>query len=187
MSECTGNGECLTQGDNENDYEKREDINCIYNCRPIQCCNWVFCKQWLPGWFFGLKHANVCICINCDMVFGKKLEMVDNIECPVCYETTRCVVRPKCLHVTCILCFKRCMYGDAGLEYAFAPFPYGEDAYEEWIDGWDDDGDEIDNGVLLEKYPEALEWHILNEARQMVLDEQIADEANLRVCPICRR
>ena len=79
------------------------------------------------------------------------------------------------------------MYGDAGLEYAFAPFPYGEDAYEEWIDGWDDDGDEIDNGVLLEKYPEALEWHILNEARQMVLDEQIADEANLRVCPICRR
>jgi len=181
FQQCDGNGECLEQTDDPNTYGKRADFNCAHNCQPIPCCNEIICGSWFPPWFHGLKKVGICICFNCNMTFGKKLDIVENVECPMCLETTKCVIQPNCTHPTCVPCFKRCHYG----EYEPQPqFPYPEEVYDEFenhqLDGHDP-AEFIARYPLIEKWDK--DWKKWDQER----DAKYAREQNLRICPICRR
>lgn len=176
---CRGAGECLEQTINENTYAKAPDYTCVHNCKPIPCCNEIVCGSWLPLWFHGLKKAGICICVGCDSKFHKKLDIIENAECPMCLETTTCVVQPNCTHPTCVACFKRCMYG--GEPDAPEPkFPYSDDVENEWHE-------DQDNAEFLVRYPLVVkynrDWNDWDDAR----DAKYAREENLRICPLCRR
>ena len=99
----------------------------------IKCKNYLLCRALLPKWWFDCKENYLCT--NCHILFGTwgnanagntgkgVLEIRENIECPVCCETTQGISQPKCDHFVCIDCFKRCYYGE---EIEQPPFPYPE-------------------------------------------------------------
>ena len=175
MSNCTGNGECLTQTINENTYEKDADFTCMYDCRPLPCPNVSVCGAWLPKWLVGLKRSGVCI--SCDSQFHKKLDTVETTYCPVCLETKPGVVMPKCTHSMCVDCFKRCMYGAP--DEPEPQFPYSEEVENEWHE-------DQDNTEFLARYPLVVkynqDWNSWDDAR----DAKYSTEQNLRKCPYCR-
>ena len=175
---CRGNGECLTQTTDENCYEKYPDYTCDHNCRPIPCCNEIVCGSQLPPWFHGLKKAGTCLCIPCDMQFGKKLGVVESAECPICLETKTGVIMPNCTHSICVGCFKRCMYGKPSPQ---PPFPYPDEIFTEWEEGGGD------NPEWCASYPLAKVWD--EECDRFETARAIANEneVKLRKCPLCRR
>ena len=178
-SNCSGYGECLTQTTNCNTYGQSPDFTCTHNCKPISCCNEIVCGSWLPPWFHGLKKAGICICVNCDVAFGKKLDIVESAECPVCLETKQSVVMPNCTHSVCVDCFKRCMYGE---DIPQPPFPYPMNIEDEYFDsGGREDPEWCARYPLVKKWSKDLEkWE--NEGY-----EKYKKEASLRMCPYCRR
>jgi len=175
---CPGNGECLTQTTGENTYGKSPGYTCEHDCRPILCCNEIVCGSHLPPWFHGLKKAGICICIGCDSTFGKKLDIVENADCPVCLETKQSVVMPNCTHSMCIGCFKRCMYGEP--DEPEPEFPYPSNVEDEYYEGGRDDP------IWLAAHPLAIDydakWIAWDDNRQ----EKYEKEQNLRHCPYCR-
>ena len=179
---CRGAGECLEQTINENTYAKAPDYTCVHNCKPIPCCNEIVCGTQLPLWFHGLKHADICICIDCDMMFGKKLDVVDSADCPVCLETKLSVVMPNCTHTMCIGCFKRCMYGPP--DEPEPQFPYPDDVSDEYGAIGRDAHEE--RSRFLKRYPLISkwnnEWNMWDDNRQKKYEQ----EESLRRCPYCR-
>ena len=119
------------------------------------------------------------ICVNCNAVFGKILDIVDEVECPICLEITKCVLQPKCGHPTCIKCFKRCMYGQP--DTVEPQFPYSEDIEREWKTGG------CDNPEWLAKYPLVSTWNEEWDKWDREKDLKFYRECNLRTCPLCRR
>lgn len=183
---CKGDGTCLTQTDDVNTYAKYTDVSCEYGCTPKLCGNNIVCGTIAPQWYLTIRRG---ICVDCDMKFHKKLDIIENAECPLCLETKKCVVQPRCSHTTCVDCFKRCMYGEPSTEYP--PFPYPkeiEDMYDEELSntGDLDNTNEFDarwkrDYPLVEKWERDCEkWHDDN-------DLKYHNERNLRVCPICRQ
>ena len=181
---CKGTGECLTQT-GENTYEKSEEYTCAHNCNPIPCCNEIVCGTQLPPWFHGLKHAGICICIDCDMKFSKKLGIVESADCPVCLETKLSVVMPNCTHTMCVGCFKRCMYGPPdGPDEPEPEFPYPDDVYDEYSSiGRDAHRERI---MFLKRYPLISKWDRDWNQWQDKREEKYEKEENLRHCPYCR-
>jgi hypothetical protein len=177
MSNCTGNGECLTQTINENTYGQSPDYSCEHKCKPIPCCNELVCGSQLPPWFHGLKKVGLCICIGCDSTFGGKLDTVETTDCPVCLETKPGVVMPRCTHSMCVGCFKRCMYGEP--DEPEPKFPYSEDVENEWHE-------DQDSAEFLARYPLVVkynqDWNSWDDRRQVKYEK----EENLRHCPYCR-
>lgn len=106
----------------------------------IKCKNYELC-----GGIAGNREFLQCfadrrkyLCINCIIMFDTwgssttglgtgrgVLEFRDNIDCPICFDTKRCVSQPRCSHWVCIDCCKRWIYGD---EPQF-PYPDIEDEY----------------------------------------------------------
>ena len=174
---CSGKGECLTQI-GTNTYDKLPGYTCSHNCSPIPCCNEIVCGSQLPPWFHGLKKAGICICINCDCQFDKKLDVVESADCPVCLETKLSVTMPNCTHTMCVDCFKRCMYGEPdGPE---PQFPYNDEIEEEWAKGGDN------NPEWCARYPLAKKWDRAWNKWQDACDVKREKEASLRLCPYCR-
>ena len=175
---CRGAGECLIQSVDENTYEKSPDYTCTYNCSPVPCCNAIVCGTQLPLWFHGLKHEGICICPNCDAMFGKKLDVVENADCPVCLQTTVSIVMPNCTHSVCAVCFKRRIYGSP--DSPEPVFPYSDEVENEWYT----DQNDIN---FLARYPLVIDysrdWIRWDRQRE----EKYADEESLRVCPVCCR
>jgi hypothetical protein len=175
---CPGNGECLTQTTGENTYGKSPGYTCEHDCRPILCCNEIVCGSHLPPWFHGLKKAGICICIGCDSTFGKKLDIVENADCPVCLETKIGVTMPNCPHTVCVDCFKRCQYGE---DVPQPSFPYPDEIEIEWEDGG------RDNPEWCARYPLAKKWEKAIGKWETTRDTKYTKEASLRLCPYCRR
>jgi hypothetical protein len=104
------------------------------------------------------------------------LEIIDKIECPVCFETKKGISQPKCSHFVCIDCFKRCYYGDDSGEPSF-PYPDIEEEYFE-----DPENSKWDlNYPLIKSYD--IEW----ETWENNNTQKYNDEENLRLCPLCRK
>jgi hypothetical protein len=88
----------------------------------IKCKNYELCKCILPYWWFDYK-ANY-LCSSCHMMFGTWgtntgkgiLPIYDNIECCICLEIKKNISQPRCEHLICITCFRRCYYGDESRE-----------------------------------------------------------------------
>ena len=60
----------------------------------IKCMNYELCETVLPKWCF--EYKGNYLCTNCHMLFGTwgkshtgKLEISDNLECPICLENKR--------------------------------------------------------------------------------------------------
>ena len=177
MQQCNGTGVCLEQTIDCNTYDKYSDFACEYNCKPVPCPNSIVCGSWLPEWLLGLKRSGVCI--SCDSQFHKKLDVVENTECPMCLETTTCVIQPNCIHPTCVSCFKRCRYGEP--DDPEPKFPYSEEVEDEWENGGHK------NALWLENHPLATKWDKDWNEWNRAMYEKFDREKNLRICPLCRK
>ena len=157
MISCNGTGECLQLNEYTVQYYKVNNVKCKYNCIPIHCPNYIICRSMVPRNVLNYYNG---LCYYCDNMFGVAkggkgiLKAVDNVECPICLETTRCVTQPKCEHTICVECFKRCYYGDYN-EKTRPKFPYSKEyeqsyysdynnplwindkAVKKWLDDWD--------------------------------------------------
>ena len=80
----------------------------------IKCKNYEVCEDVLPKWWYDCKGQYLCT--NCDVQFGTwgvqtgkgELRIYNNLECPICLESEKCISQPFCDHTVCIQCFKRC-------------------------------------------------------------------------------
>ena len=142
----------------------------------IKCKNYEVCDSVLPKWWWDCK--NCYICTNCDMMFGK-LDIKDNINCPLCFEYKKGVSYPKCDHKICIDCFKRCFYGDKCIDTE-PVFPY-PDIEEEYQDDPDNPKWKRIEYVLIGVYN--TEYRIWDDSRI----EKYENEKYLRNCSLCRK
>lgn len=166
---CTGIGECLTQS-SENDYE--EIYECIHNCIPLKCPNYLLCNTQAPQWYF-YCHSNLCM--NCNMMFAKCLNFKKS-ECLICLEEKLCVSQPKCQHYTCIDCFKRSYYGDEDRS-GEPDFPYSD----EISDKYSEFPERYKNDALIIKYNE--DWNLWDDIRE---EKRNQEREYLGKCPLCR-
>jgi hypothetical protein len=165
-------------------YERANHIHTHEDGVGIKCNNFEICETVLPLWWFDVKACYICT--NCDILFGKwenklckgVLKFDDDIDCTICFDTSRGVSYPNCNHKICIACFKRCFYGndDSQNEPAF-PYPDIEEMYYKNPD----DTKWITDFPLLKEYHQ--EWNRWDNAKQKQYDK----EDNLRKCSICRR
>ena len=103
------------------------------------------------------------------------LNTVDNIECPVCLEHKKGISYPRCNHMVCIECFKRCMYGDNTGQPIF-PYPDIEDEYDE----------EPENPNWKNDYPLIEIYQRDYDNWEDNKNEKYENETNIRLCPVCR-
>lgn len=150
----------------------------------IKCANFEVCDAWMGVECLSLKSG--VLCTNCDILFsdwkngnyGKGvLNFKNNIECPICIETKKCVKYLNCDHYICVDDFKRCFYGDKDLKNE-PPFPYPEledDYYKK-----NQDHPYYENDPVIIKYHEKWnEWCVS-------VDQKHDSETYLRQCCICR-
>lgn len=165
-----------------------ENNNIAYDCQytmedggGIKCKNYEVCECVLPKWWFECKGNYLCT--DCDMMFGTwgtqkckgLLNTSDNIECPVCLEHKNGISYPRCDHMVCIDCFKRCMYGDDTGQPIF-PYPDIEDDYDEKQEEpkWKTD------------YPLIALYQIDCDNWEANKNKKYERDSNLRLCPVCR-
>ena len=143
----------------------------------IKCKNYKICGETeLPSWWFECKGNYLCT--NCDVLFGKILEITDNIECVICLENKLGLTYLNCEHTLCIECFKRCYYGDESREgEPVFPYPEIENEY------FDDDMNPKWNieYPLIKQYND--EWNAWDDER----DQKRLNEQYLLKCGVCRR
>ena len=138
---------------------------CEYEGEPM-CPHGCGCSWSIPG-----------LCMNCVMMFRKELLFQDKVECPICYETKRGLVQPKCEHTICLDCFKDCYY----INYEEPDFPYSSDVQTEYDEyGCFDDTPRS----FLDMYPLIDEYEKESNRRYEKNEEMV--RVNSR-CPLCRK
>jgi hypothetical protein len=143
-------------------------------CPP--CKNYWLCQAAYDNHRGGTRAGVKKLCINCDMMFGKELELVTASECPVCLEIKPSIIQPNCNHTICCECFKRMNYGDEDL--ANEPkFPYNSEIEEEY---WEERP--VHSDPRWELDPNIIRWR--DECNAW--DDARHPSENLRVCPLCR-
>jgi hypothetical protein len=157
--------------------------------KGIKCKNYELCKTVLPLWWYDCKGCYICTI--CDVQFGTwssgdtimtgkgALEFKDDIECPVCLETTRGVTPPNCEHFICIHCFKRCYYGNDEPKDPEFPYPKIEEDYFSLVRPEEKYPDEI--------YPLIEAWNEECKRCDEEREDRYREEEYLRHCPICRK
>jgi len=133
----------------------------------IQCKNYKVCGTVLPKWWWESKGCYLCI--HCDMMFGKELDFIENIECPICFDYTQGVSQLKCDHMICIECFKRC-YDETEPQ-----FPYPE-LEEEYVSNPDDP--KWQHYPFIHLFYE--EWNKWDQYRKEKREKTLS-------CPLCRK
>ena len=175
MEICNGDGTCLDQG-NDMKYHVglyRGDIQCVHNCVPIQCPNYIICRNKEPQW---LLQCSSDICQDCDMMGYNTLNVTDdNEDCPICLDNKKSIIL-KCNHTVCIDCFRIAHFPD-DIEPEYPPCPFGEDIYERFLNG---DSTLVDNQELIDYQSEV---NRLDDERDNRNDEI---SQSLENCPICR-
>jgi hypothetical protein len=175
INTCDGFGNCLTQTDDVNCYGKLPDVTCTHGCQPIDCPNYAVCGNNGPKWYMLCHHGR---CTTCDMRYGKNLPFKEEPEeCPVCMETSECVMLPKCGHTMCVQCFKRCVDGPPRANEPRFPYPDKEDEY---FDQGNEETNPLFHDPLVVKYN--ADWNLWEDE----WNHQYDREHNLRACPMCR-
>jgi hypothetical protein len=170
------------------EYERNNvgyDEHCtLENGGGIKCKNYELCDSVLPLWWWDCK--NMYLCTDCHMRFGTWghginshtgkgiLPILDNVDCPICLDHTKCVTYPRCDHYVCIECFKRCWFGDNSGQ---PPFPYPE-MEEEYYD--DQDNQKWKEYPLLKVYDIDCDSWELNRTKKYEREQY------LRNCTVCR-
>ena len=109
-----------------NSRDMEYELNNIRQNGRIKCKNHELCRYTV----FAAPFKNNYLCDDCDTTYEKQLEIKDNIECPICLEIKRCVLQPRCSHVTCVDCFKLCYYSHEIIRPIF-PYSMIKDEYNE--------------------------------------------------------
>lgn len=153
----------------------------------LKCLNFELCGETLPEWWLECKPK--LICTNCDIMFGswkndeffKKgrgvLNFYDDIDCPICLETSRGVSFPCCDHCACLSCFKRIFYPCYDNEPPF-PLPELEDEYN---------NDPLINNPKWDNIPLIKKWRLEWNKWDDNINSKYEYEEFLRKCPICRK
>lgn len=180
MISCKGNGECLQLNEYTSEYYKVNYYSCKHNCIPVHCPNYIICGSKFPKHILNYYNG---VCYYCNEMFGKKrggtgiLKAIENKECPICLETTRCIIQPKCDHYICVECFQNCYYGDYNDN--IPKFPYSEEYEQSYYLDY--------NNPLWKNDPKIKKWlkelEILNKKK---IDNQ-KNKDYLKLCPICRK
>jgi len=142
-----------------------------YDANPhltTKCKNFdIWCKSKVDDFHGGTRAGNKGLCINCDIIFGKPLEHVEYIECPVCLESGPGIKHIKCDHTSCNSCFLKMNIGmwDLDTRPIEPPCEFDED----------------ENPILPN--PEYEQW--CEEDYQWEQNGYSKD--NLRKCPLCRQ
>tara|TARA_B000000477_G_scaffold65661_1_gene55044 strand:+ start:221 stop:664 length:444 start_codon:yes stop_codon:yes gene_type:complete len=140
------------------------------------CKNFEFCgsMQWFHTNSYINDGGDPELCVNCAIMFRKKIRFRDDVECPICFEPKRGIILPNCEHAMCIECFRKSYYGI----YKEPDFPYSKDIEEEY-EGLCDTPKSF-----LDKYPLIYEYEKENNKR---LDEQEEMQLTNSRCPLCRK
>ena len=153
-----------------NSRDMEYELNNTQPDREIKCKNYEFCY----GTLCVPKFKSNYLCDHCDTAYEKPLEIKDNVDCPICLETKRCVIQPNCSHFTCVDCFKLCYYS---YEIVKPIFPYSMIK-----DEYDDD----------KKNPKWKDYPLIKIYRAKM--KKYIDERNekkkktfLKKCPLCRK
>jgi len=117
------------------------------------------------------RAASKGLCNNCDMKFGKVLETVEEVECPVCMEAGSGIKHLNCNHSSCRTCFLKMNVGMWDLDTRPVEPPHETDL--------DEDGEEV------VKLPNP-EWEKWNE-EEYKWEQQGCAKDTTRKCPICRK
>jgi hypothetical protein len=144
--------------------------NTIYITGDIKCKNYELCRGALCVAPFKSNY----LCDNCDTTYEKKLEIKENIECPICLDIKRCVSQPNCSHFTCVDCFKLCYYSHEIVKPVF-PYTYLKDEYDE------DNTNPIWNEYPLIKIYRAKMKTYIHEKKEK------KKKTFLKKCPLCRK
>ena len=154
----------------------------------IKCKNFILCGTILPrDWFECKSHY---LCVSCDCMFGTwgnpetefsnngkgVLDVIENVECMICFKTKNGLSLPKCYHSVCIDCFKRMYYGDDSGE---PEFPYPE-IQEEYYNDMENPKWNMDY-PLIAMYDEKWEQWDLRKLKKY------REEQYLRQCPLCKK
>ena len=106
MNICLGNGMCLFLVNNE--YIRSDTFTCHYDCKPIQCPNYIICDNSFPK-FFSFLHG---VCLYCDQNFSNWngiLKTMDYLDCMICLKVDCTgIILQNCNHCLCVNCFKHC-------------------------------------------------------------------------------
>ena len=130
---------------------------------------WCKCKyDDHPG---GTRAGSKQLCVWCDMKFGKTLELVEDVECPVCLEVGTGIRQLNCSHSSCKTCFLKMNIGMWDLDTRPVEPPHETEI--------DEDGEEI---VKLPN-PEYEQWCV--DDNQWEQNGYAKD--NTRKCPLCRQ
>jgi len=171
MVDCSGDGACLIQI-NTHAYSSNSGFICNHNCKSIKCPNYIVCGEACLEWKL---HFRGGYCIECTInEYGTLQKTLDNVACPICFESKQGIVQPRCNHTLCVECFKECYHGKINLEDGPAfPFPEIQTEYEE---------DPLNNKwryflPLIDIYESAIQIYESNEEIRRF---------NLARCPICR-
>ena len=176
-------------------YEKN---NIVYDSdypelKYIKCKNYELCGEMFPVEWIQLKvkwgTLQHYLCVDCRILFGNwsnkqeaptekgvlKFSDNNNRECPICLEVKKSIFQPRCKHILCIDCFKRCYYGDQSDEDKPSfPYPDLEDEYYMNVlnPKWNNEY------PLIKEYHD--EWDKWEENRE-------ENEEHLRKCCLCRK
>jgi hypothetical protein len=79
----------------------------------------------------------------------------NDLECPICLDTARCIQLPKCSHFCCIDCFKKLYYGYTELKKPQNVYPSIQDPY---IVMFPDASDNQLDYEIQYKYEQYIDW-----------------------------
>ena len=132
----------------------------------IELVDCYFCDEpYSNEWFMISSYNSIMICNNCEE-FGifnnKKINIINIIDCPVCYQNKMGIDLPNCNHKICIYCFKSIYFG------------YSNDTqrpkhYKEQPDG--PEFPYIENDDENQKLDEYMEWESENYNYENSLEE----------------
>lgn len=187
---CTGDGKCLMKV--EDDYQKRPNWQCTYNCRPIKCPNVIVCNRVAPKWYFQTRYG---ICQLCLGLFGCKLTIVKHdpeVDCPVCYETVGELVEfpANCEHFFCGKCTSELLIYDE-TRYHLSPVPYGgpecPNGCENPKKGRQCYCAELEDLIEVWKDENYAEWCRWNNAEMDSIESWEEMAYGTKKCPLCRK
>jgi hypothetical protein len=181
MITCKGNGECLQQNEYTHEYYKTNNTICEHNCIALHCPNYIVCGSMAPKYILDMQND---LCYYCNDMFvtekggNGKLRAIDNVDCPICWDKTRCVTQPRCDHYTCVDCFRRCYYGEDDSENE-PEFPYSEIYKYAYYNDYNNPLWKEDESV--KKW--LIDWNNWNDVRIAKRES----EGYLQMCPVCRK
>jgi hypothetical protein len=139
-----------------------------------------FCDE--PNvWFMISSYNGIMICNGCEefgIFMNKKINIVNIIDCPVCYQNKMGIELPNCNHIICIDCCKSIYFGYNSND-SQRPKHYKEQ--KEPPDFPYTVNDDIENDDGRQKLDEYMEWESENYNYEKSLEELLEKRDKLKL------